>query len=235
MYVIQYVRVSSEGQLDGTGYERQSNVNDKYCQSRGWEPKYVAMDQVSGADSDSKNRIGLVSAWCHLETIEDDEKIIVVEDSKRWARDVMVGEFLLIECRQRGIKVWSSSENIDLTVDSSDPTAKMMQQIFSVLAQWDKSITVQRLRAGRLINRQSGKGKGGIEGRKPYGVLPGELPTLRKIVELRNSGYEYKDIAHCLNSSMHRTRRGGNWKISSIQHIYKNPRSRALVPDLETV
>lgn len=235
MYVIQYVRVSSEGQLDGTGYERQAESIDGYCRVRQWEPQFVAMDQVSGADTDISNRIGLMAAWAQLELIPDPEKIIVVEDSKRWARDVMVGEYLLGQCRSKGIKVWSALENMDLTVDASNPTAKMMQQLFSVLAQWDKAITVQRLKAGRMINRRTGKGRGGIEGNRPYGFLPGEERQLILMFSLRSSGHTYDHIADELHIKGFKTRSGKRWTRRAVHKIVKNPRSAALVPEFTTI
>lgn len=232
MYVIQYLRVSSEGQIDGTGYERQATSIDNFCAYKNWVPQLTAIDQVSGADADVNNRIALMDIWMHFEEIDDPDKIIVVEDSKRWARDFMVGECLLNTCRQKGIKVWSAAENIDLTVGSDDPTAKMIQQLFSILAQYDKATIVQRLKMGRMINRKTGRGRGGVEGKKPYGVQPYELSILRQMLYLRSSGWTYAQIADEFNTRGLRTRYGKAWTRRGVHKICTNERSYTLIPEV---
>jgi DNA invertase Pin-like site-specific DNA recombinase len=237
-YVVQYVRVSTpEQRHNGTGFARQDDTITRFCDSRGWQVQWCVFEDVSGA-IDSAFRVSLISALDHLAEIQDEEKIIVVENSSRWARDVLVGEVLLTKCRDMGIQVWSAGECIEMTADDpNNPYTVAIRQILAVLAQLDKANIVLRLKQARQIRRhskgvsKSGVGPSGVEGKKPYGMLEGELPILMQMLDLESSGSNPTEIADELNHEKKKTRRGKTWNRRTIRKILKNPRSLALVPN----
>ncbi len=236
-YIISYVRVSTpEQRTNGTGFARQAETIENYCQHRGWESQWLVFEDVSGA-IDSAYRVALLEAVDRLTAVEDPDKIIVVADSSRWARDLIVGEVLLSKCKEFGIRVWSAAEGIEMTADDpNNPSAVAIRQILAVMAQLDKANIVLRLKAARRIRRASkslsktGLGPAGVEGNKPYGMLDGELPILVKMVDMQSSGASYKGIAAYLNQYRKPSRHGKKFSRRVVQKILSNPRSLALVP-----
>jgi len=53
----------------------------------------------------------------------------------------MTQEFLLAECRKRGLKVYSADQGqlIDMAENGGDPTRVLIRQILGALAQWEKN------------------------------------------------------------------------------------------------
>jgi len=149
-------------------------------------------------------------------------RLVLVERSDRLARDLMVGEIILSEFRTLGVRVIAVDCDTDLTVEDGDPTRTLMRQMLGAIAQWEKSVIVQKLRASRLRIRRTGKR---CEGRKPYGSKPGEKETINKMREMRQKGESFQAIAEALNKAgtMPRTtQRDGKttkWHGAAIQRI----------------
>ena len=59
---------------------------------------------------------------------------------------------------------------------------------------------------------------GRCEGRKPFGMLPGESETLRIMRDMRANS-TYADIATSLNNSGIPARSGGIWHTSTVAKI----------------
>jgi DNA invertase Pin-like site-specific DNA recombinase len=70
--------------------------------------------------------------------------------------------------------------------------------MLGAIAQWEKSVIVQKLRAARLRIRRD---RGRCEGRKPYGLSASEQETITRMRELRRTGLSYEAIATELNAS----------------------------------
>jgi hypothetical protein len=88
-------------------------------------------------------------------------------------------------------------------------------------AQFDKSVTVLKLRAAReRIRRREGR----CEGRKPFGARPAEAAALERIRQLRRdprggARLSVAAIAAQLNVEGVPTRQGGPWRPSSVYAI----------------
>jgi DNA invertase Pin-like site-specific DNA recombinase len=144
---------------------------------------------------------------------------IVVERLDRLARDLMVSELLLAECRKRGLKVFSADQGalIDMASDGGDPTRVLIRQIMGALAQWEKSMLVKKLSSAR--NRVKAK-TGRCEGKKPYGFYNAEKPVLKVMMDLSAvPGGTWRGVARQLNEAGLVTRAGGNWDSASVRRI----------------
>src|SRR4029450_8878461 len=91
---------------------------------------------------------------------------IIVETVSRFARDLMVQEVGHARLRERGIDL-IAADNPGSFIDNT-PTAKLVRQVLGAIAEYDKAMTVAKLRGARERKR---KAHGKCEGRKP----PAEL------------------------------------------------------------
>jgi len=105
-----------------------------------------------------------------------------VENATRLARDLMVGEVILQQLTSAGCKVIATDSGTDLSADSDDPTRRLIRQVLGAVAEFDRRVTVMKLRAARDRRRARGER---CEGRRPFGIKPGEAKTLARIRELR--------------------------------------------------
>lgn len=218
-----YLRVSSQGQVDKDGPERQresiKNFCDKHAVRRigeyfeeGISGTTEAMARPAFSEMIAKI---LFLREANIGSVVPIVDSIVVESLSRLARDLMVSEFLLRECRNNGIKVFCADQGelVDMASQSNDPTRTMLRQILGAVAQWEKSVLVLKLKAARDRLRQAGQR---CDGKKPYGFHPGEKEVLAKVTDLRNSGLSYEEIARYLNAGGIKTRHGKKWKRLSV-------------------
>jgi DNA invertase Pin-like site-specific DNA recombinase len=91
-----------------------------------------------------------------------------------------------------------------------------MRQMLGAIAQWEKSVIVQKLRAARMRIRKS---EGRCEGRKPYGSKESEQSTLARMIELRGQGLSIADVAERLNGEGVKPRAGAKWHATAVQRI----------------
>lgn len=210
MNVFSYIRVSGRGQLSGEGPDRQREAVKAFCDANRINCAGEFFEQGVSGTVDALDRPALVEC---LETIEcrrlNGEEIdgIVVERADRLARDLMVGEFLLIECRKRNVKVFAADRGqvVDLANDDGDPTRTLIRQVVAAVAQWEKSQTVAKLAKARAaIRRKTGR----CEGQKPFGTRPGEQGILNFLRAHYAPDVHMNTMTRCLNEAGFKTRRG---------------------------
>ena len=120
---------------------------------------------------------------------------------------------------QAGAKV-ITSDGTDLSSAADDPTRTLIRQVLSAVAQFDKSVTVLKLRAARERLRRKGHR---VEGRKPYGFRPDEHAIVEHMRALRakprGERLSYARIATQLNAEGHTTRYGKAWTRTAVFQI----------------
>jgi|SRR5690242_770928 len=206
-----YLRVSGKGQVEGDGFPRQRAAVDAYAKAHSLRiTRYFEEQGVSGT-KDLENRPALSEMM--VELMADGIRMILIERLDRLARDLMVQETLIADFRKRGFTVVSVAEP-DLCSD--DPSRVLMRQLFGVIAQYEKSTIVLKLRAARQRMRAK---TGRCEGRKPYGEREGEREVIDRIVDLHKHGLNYSNIAEKLNALGIKTRIGGLWYPANVSRI----------------
>jgi DNA invertase Pin-like site-specific DNA recombinase len=98
-----------------------------------------------------------------------------------------------------------------------------------VFAQLDRSQVVKRLRDGRKAKAAAGRhavgqyayGKQGAgKGReRDAAENPAEIPAVARIVELRQAGRSYREIAAALDSEGFKPRRAQHWSPMAVRNI----------------
>jgi DNA invertase Pin-like site-specific DNA recombinase len=100
---------------------------------------------------------------------------IIVETASRFARDLMVQEVGHTKLRERGIDL-VAADNPSSFIDDT-PTAKLVRQVLGAISEFDKAMTVAKLRGARERKRRE---VGKCEGRKSHIERNPELVALAK-------------------------------------------------------
>lgn len=218
MKVFAYLRVSGKAQIEGDGFDRQSASIAAFCERKGWSVVRTFKERGVSGTSDLDDRPAFSEM---LELVgPGTANIIVVERADRLARDLIVNEMLVAEANKLGVKIYEAQSDSDLTcVD--DPTRVLIRQILAVMAQWEKTVIVRRLKAAR--DRLSvARGKR-IEGRPAWETLsPRNAEIAKEIFERHSIARErFKDIAASLTQRRIKTPEGKLfWQASTVCNIY---------------
>jgi len=222
--VVTYLRVSGKSQIAGDGPERQRDSIASFCLAN----KLVNLGEffergvsgtVEGLDRPAFSKM--------LGFIDDQEggiQAIVVERLDRLSRDLMAGEILLAECRKRGIKVFAADQGhlIDMAENGGDPTRVLIRQIMGALAQWEKTMLVQKLAKARArVKAKTGR----CGGRLPYGSGPNEKPVLDWLKLTWQPGQTLQNVADALNSAGFRMRNGKQWRSQDAHNLLKHAKA----------
>jgi DNA invertase Pin-like site-specific DNA recombinase len=158
-----YLRTSSATNVgEGKDSEaRQRKAIESYAKSAG----VVVVDwfydaAVSGADP-IETRPGFTAALARI--AGNGVQTIIVETANRFARDLMVQEVGFAMLRDLGITLIAADSPSSFLDDG--PTSKLIRQILGAVSEFDKAMTVAKLKGARdRVRRQRGK----CEGRKSY-------------------------------------------------------------------
>ena len=218
MEALTYLRVSGKGQLDGDGFERQQQAIASFAQAAGLSIAQEFREQGVSGTTDLEERPALLALVERL--AGNGVKTVVVERADRLARDLMVQEAILRQLGAVGARVLTA-DGVDLT-DSSDPTRVLLRQILGAVGQWDKTVTVLKLKAARTRLRQR---QGRCEGVKPYGSLAGEQATRATLLKLRQQGLSWSRLAAAANEQGLSSRSGRPWTAQSVRWILRGRQS----------
>ena len=167
MRAIGYIRVSGKSQVDGDGFDRQRVAIEVFCRENKVEMQSISFEEGVSGTVEGMDRPQFSTVVEHIEA-NPTVDCIVVERLDRLARDLMVQELLLRECRERGIKVFAVDQGRldDMADDGGDPTRVLIRQVMGAIAQWEKSQIVKKLGSARArVKAKTGR----CEGRKPFG------------------------------------------------------------------
>jgi DNA invertase Pin-like site-specific DNA recombinase len=175
MRVAIYARVSTAG--NGQDPAMQTRELREYCDRRGWT---VAGEYVDIGISGTKERrpeLDRLLAEAHRRRFD----AVVVWRFDRFARSVSHLLRALETFKALGIEFVSLSEQ----VDTSTPTGKMVFTVLGAVAELERSLIVERVRAGLRNARAKGKRLG----------RPKRVVDTKRIAELRAKGIGWKRIA----------------------------------------
>jgi DNA invertase Pin-like site-specific DNA recombinase len=212
-----YLRVSGKGQVDGDGFPRQRAAVKSYADAHAIHVVQFFEEKGVSGTKDLDDRPALQAMMLAL--LSNGVRTVLIEKLDRLARDLMVQETLIADFRKNGFEVVSVAEP-DLCSD--DPSRVMVRQLFGIVAQYEKSNIVLKLRAARQRMRAR---TGRCEGRKPYGEREGEREVIALIRKLSDRGMNYSAIAAKLNADGVSTRYGGKaqWYPANISRIVNRP------------
>ena len=186
-----YCRCSGLSQVDGDSFPRQRAAIEEYAQRNGIEiVEWFEERGVSGTkDLDDRPALGTLMAALEANGV----RTIVIEKLDRLARDLLVQESIVGDLLRKGYTLLSAAEP-DLC--SMEPARVFIRQVFGALAQLDRATLTAKMAAAKL--RKRANDPGWREGRKPYGVFPGEDATLAWMKRIRAEGRTFKEVAESL-------------------------------------
>lgn len=179
-----YARVSTTGH--GQDPQLQTREIREYCERRGWQVAGEYVDAgISGA-KDSRPELNRLIADAHRRRFD----AVVVWKFDRFARSVSHLLRALETFSSLGIAFVSLSEQIDTTT----PTGKMVFTVLGAVAELERSLIAERVRAGLRNARAKGKRLG----------RPRVTVDAVQIARLRASGQSWRAIAKSLGVSVGR-------------------------------
>ena len=194
-----YARVSTTNHGQDVGL--QTRELRQFAEARGWSAAGEYIDAgVSGA-KDSRPELNRLMADAHKRRFD----IVCVWRFDRFARSVSHLLRALETFKALGIDFVSYSEQMD----TSTPAGKMVFTVLGAVAELERSLIVERVRAGIRNARAKGKTLG----------RPRVTVDTAKIASLRASGSSWQSITHQLGISAGTAKR-------AFYSVSKNP-SRA--------
>ena len=170
-----YARVSTAN--NGQDPRVQTRELEEYCQRRGWKLAGEYVDQgISGA-REKRPQLDRLMADAHRRRFD----AVVVWKFDRFARSVSHLLRALETFKALGIEFVSLSEQ----VDTSTPTGKMVFTVLGAVAELERSLIAERVRAGLRNARAKGKRLG----------RPRKLVDHSRIAALRRTGASWAEIS----------------------------------------
>lgn len=217
---VSYLRVSSLGQVDEGGFDRQRAAIARRAKSMKLDVVAEYRDEGVSGTKPLAERPGLRDLLARI--LSNGVRVILIEKADRLARDLIESELILRELREREVRVVECEGGNDLTTGDSSPTATLVRQVLGAFSEFDKANLVARMRAGReKVRRETGW----CEGTHPYGDLPGEQEVVAIIKRLRRKNPKtgkvrgYGEIADELARLGKQARSGKPWNRSTVRSV----------------
>jgi DNA invertase Pin-like site-specific DNA recombinase len=170
-----YGRISTSNHGQDIGL--QTRELRQFCEARGWQVAGEYLDEgISGA-KDSRPELNRLMADAHKRRFD----MVAVWRFDRFARSVSHLLRALEQFNSLGIAFVSLSEQIDTTT----PTGKMIFTVLGAVAELERSLIAERVRAGLRNARAKGKRLG----------RPRVAVDAAQIARLRESGLSWPAIA----------------------------------------
>src|SRR6202051_3952390 len=177
-----YARVSTlNGSQDPT---MQTRELEEYCQRRGWQVFDCYIDNGVSGKKDSRPQLTRMMQDGH----ERRFSVVVVWRFDRFARSVSHLLRALETFNALGVQFVSLSEQ----VDTSTPTGKMIFTVLGAVAELERNLIVERVRAGLRHARAKGKRLG----------RPRKSIDSVRIVSLRAAGKSWRSISRDVGLSV---------------------------------
>jgi DNA invertase Pin-like site-specific DNA recombinase len=207
-----YARVSTKDK--GQDVNMQVRELREYCERRGWQVAGEFMDIGISGTKEKRPELDRLMDEAHRRRFD----AVIVWKFDRFARSVSHLLRALETFRALGVEFVSLTEGID----TATPMGKMVFTILGSVAELERSLIVERVRAGLRNAVAKGKKLG-----RPRVVL-----DVRRIGELRASGRSWRKIARVMECSAKTCRRA--WQKAASEGLRptvkrvvdKNPKSR---------
>lgn len=222
-----YLRVSSDGQVDGYGLDAQEAACRTWAKANRHRIVKVCRDEGLSGKLEVADRPGLA---CALDALVDHAADgILVARLDRLARALTVQEGILASAWKLGGHVFAADAGEVLADDQDDPMRTALRQIVGVIAQLDRAMVTKRLRDGRKAKAATGKHAVGDYRYGTQGAGKGrdrdsapnedERRAVARIVDLRRAGQSYRQIVAVLDAEGIKPRRAACWSPMAVRNI----------------
>lgn len=201
--MIGYLRMSTEEQANsGLGLDAQRDIIQRYADTHGWDLVWYTDE---GLSAKSLHRPELQAALARLHTVQKQRDVdgIVVAKLDRLSRSVHDFSGIL---KVSAARKWSVVA-IDLGVDTSTPTGKLVANVMMSVAEWEREVIGERTSAAMQAAKRQGKHMGRVS------ALPHS--TGYRLLTLRTT-HTLAETAWQLNAEGLTTATGEAWTSNSV-------------------
>jgi DNA invertase Pin-like site-specific DNA recombinase len=180
MRVAVYARVSTS---NGQSPEMQLSDLREYASRRGWEVFGEYIDQGVSGSKESRPELNRLMADVHKRHFD----VVLCWKVDRFGRSLkhLVNALADLDCY--GVAFVSLRDNLDL----STPSGRLMFQIIGAMAEFERSLIQERVRAGLRNAKLKGKTLG-----RPRRIVNGD-----EMARLRAQGTSFREIAKTVGAS----------------------------------
>jgi DNA invertase Pin-like site-specific DNA recombinase len=216
-----YARVSTINH--GQDVTLQTRELEQFAEARCWHLTDSYLDVGISGSKDKRPQLDRLMADAHKRRFD----VVIVWRFDRFARSVSHLIRALETFNALGIAFVSLSESID----TSTPTGKMVFTVLGAVAELERSLICERVRAGLRNARAKGKRLG----------RPRKFVDVTRIAALRQSGRSWRKIARAVGCSAKTARRAlqkagqKGPKGGSAPHVDENPIGpQGVIDDVQT-
>jgi DNA invertase Pin-like site-specific DNA recombinase len=175
-----YARVST---LNGQDPEMQLSELREYASRRGWSIAGEYVDQGVSGSKESRPELNQLMADAHRREFD----AVLVWKIDRFGRSLKHLVNALADLCAYGVAFISFRDNLDL----STPSGRLMFQIIGAMAEFERSLIQERVKAGLRNARAKGK---------KFGRPRAKVDAVR-VAELRHDGHSWSQVCRALSVS----------------------------------
>lgn len=183
MKTVIYCRVSTEMQA----LEPQLAELRGYCAGRKWEIVAEKTDVMSGGKR--AGRVGLEEVMTMVKAREIEALVVVKID--RLARSLVDFMEIVTELDRNSVALVVTSQGIDTSKDN--PAGRLQMHVLSAVAEFERSLISERVKAGMAVVKASGKQLG-----HPSKVLPANCEWVVRSWHARTGGVGLRELRKLL-------------------------------------
>jgi len=180
MRVALYARVST---CNGQSPEMQLSELREYASRRGWEVFSEYTDLGISGSKESRPELNRLMGDAHRRSFD----VVLCWKVDRFGRSLKHLVNALADLDSYGVAFVSLRDNLDL----STPSGRLMFQIIGAMAEFERSLIQERVRAGLRNAKLKGKTLG-----RPRRIVDGD-----QMVRLREQGASFREIAKAVGAS----------------------------------
>lgn len=226
MDAIGYVRVSTDAQAaeDRFGIDAQKATIQTYADQHDISIiKWIIDEGISGVQDERSDEFNNI---VYGDISNPPYQAVLVAKSDRIARDINLYFYFKMLLLKKDIKIISVAEDFGMLGAFSS----MLETFTMFVAEQERNNITRRTSSGRAVKSEQG---GYAGGKAPYGyssqrgsgklvINPAEVPLIQRIFGLRDEGCTIKGIVETLRAEGFRTRKGGDFQLSTVQYILTN-------------
>lgn len=221
-YYALYIRVSTDEQArEGYSIDTQISKLKAYADFNGWQNIVIFCDEGESAKDmnrpDMKRLIKLIK--------KDHVAAVVTLHVDRLSRDLLDMLQFVTMCEDHKTAYICATLNFD----TSTPIGRMVLQILTAFAEFERSMTATRVKSNMMNIIEKQKRYMAVP---PFGyeyneekrlvIVPEEAKWVRKATDMFVAGHGYRAIAAWLNENGIRTRKGVLWTSSTVRQMLTN-------------
>ena len=227
-----YCRVSTTEQAEeGYSIDEQNIKIREYCEREGHEIYNLYEDRgISGKNI--TNRPGIKQLL--QDATENKFDLVIVWKLNRISRKLLDILNIVELLNKHNIAFRSLTENFE----TETPSGKLQLNIMGAIGEFERETIAENVKMGLLARAKEGRWNGGVvlgydlvelnnEGKKRKNTVlkinEKEANTVRRIFELYSQGHGYKAVVNIINKEGHKTKRNGEFAVSTVKEILQNP------------